>query len=109
MPVVLRSIPFWSFAIGLPSTIILILLAPYLFLLLSDDPAVREMGTPYLQMRMVGMIFIGMNFAYRGFWNGIGRSAVYMRTIIFIHVAQIAIAWPMSYGSANEIPGSSNS
>lgn len=89
---------FWSIAIGLPATAILILLAPYLFMVLSNDPAVREAGTPYLQVRMLGMIAFGMNYAYRGFWNGIGRSAVYMRTIIFIHIAQIAISSIFIFG-----------
>ena len=89
---------FLSLIIGIPATVILILLAPAIYNLLTTDPAVREAGTPYLQMRMIGMVAIGMNYAFRGFWNGIGLSTVYMRTIIFIHIAQISLAWIFIFG-----------
>ena len=28
--------------------------------------------------RLAGMVAIGMNFAFRGFWNGIGQSRRYL-------------------------------
>lgn len=98
MAVPLNGGLFWSLVIGLPSTIALIFAAPCIFQFLSDDPAVREIGVPYMQIRLVGMVGIGMNYAYRGYWNGVGRSAVYMRTLIAMHVAQIAIAWVFIFG-----------
>ncbi|MBL8642363.1 MAG: MATE family efflux transporter [Rhodospirillaceae bacterium] len=89
---------FLSAVIGLPLSLLLIFLAPQIFQLLSDDPAVREIGVPYLQARMAGMMGLGMNFAFRGFWNGISRPGIYMRTIIAIHVAQISLSIILVFG-----------
>ena len=89
---------FWSLVIGLPSTVILIFAAPWIFGLLTDDAAVRKIGVPYMKIRIVGMVGVGMNYAYRGYWNGVGKSAVYMRTIIIMHVAQITVAWVFVFG-----------
>jgi putative MATE family efflux protein len=89
---------FLSAAIGLPLSIVLIFAAPWIFTLLSNDPAVREIGTPYLQARMAGMTFIGMNFAFRGYWNGVSKPRIYMRTIIAIHAAQIFFSWVLIFG-----------
>jgi len=52
--------------------VILIALAPSIFKLLTNDAAVQAIGIPYLQIRMVGMVGIGMNYAFRGYWNGVG-------------------------------------
>ena len=90
---------FLSAIIGLPVSILLVFLAPLIFQFLSTDPAVREIGVPYLQARMVGMTFIGMNFAFRGYWNGISRPRIYMRTIIAIHIAQISFSWIFIFGN----------
>lgn len=88
-----------SAVVGIPVCIILIFLAPWIFTLLSTDPLVREIGTPYLQARMAGMTFNGMNFAFRGYWNGISRPRIYMRTIIAIHIAQITFSWVFIFGN----------
>ncbi|MDX2145745.1 MAG: MATE family efflux transporter [Rhodospirillaceae bacterium] len=90
---------FLSAVIGIPFSIALFFLAPWIFEWLSTDPAVREIGVPYLQARMVGMTAIGMNFAFRGYWNGISMSHVYMRTIIAIHVAQVLFQWILIFGN----------
>ncbi|MDX2221362.1 MAG: MATE family efflux transporter [Rhodospirillaceae bacterium] len=89
---------FLSLLIGIPATVLLIFAAPYIFMLLTDDPAVREIGVPYLQARMVGMTAVGMNYAFRGYWNGVGRSTVYMRTLVVMHIAQISFAYVLIFG-----------
>jgi putative MATE family efflux protein len=91
---------FLSAVIGLPTSIILILLAPWIFDLLSNDPDVRAIGVPYLQARMIGMMGLGMNFAFRGFWNGISQPRIYMRTIILIHITQILLSVGFVFGYA---------
>lgn len=87
-----------SALIGIPASVILIFLAPWIFELLSKDPAVREIGVPYLQARMVGMMALGMNFAFRGYWNGISQPRIYMRTIIIIHIAQVSFSVVLVFG-----------
>ncbi len=85
-------------ALALPWTVILLYAAPHVFTILHDDPAVREIGTPYLQARLLGMVGVGMNFSFRGYWNGVGRSQLYLRTIVIIHVVNIVMNAVLIYG-----------
>lgn len=84
--------------IGVPLSVGLILAAPYLFPLLADDPDVVAIGTRYYQMRLIAVVAVGANFAFRGFWNGMGMSWVYLWTLIVMHVSNIAISYVLIFG-----------
>lgn len=86
-------------AIAVPLSVTLFLLAPTLFPYLVDDPAVVEQGVPYFSARLVGMVAIGMNFSFRGFWNGVNLSMIYMRTLVVMHVCNIILNYLLIYGS----------
>lgn len=73
----------------LPYSLLFLQLIPGIFELLTDDPAVRAEGVVYMSTRMASACFLTANFAFRGYWNGIGMSSVYLRTIIVIHAANI--------------------
>lgn len=88
-----------SLAIGLPAGALLFVLAGDLFGLVSDDPAVIAAGTPYLQARLLAMAAAGMNFSWRGYWNGLGRSTIYLRSIVVMHIANIGLNWVLIYGN----------
>ena len=90
---------FLALIMGLPLTVILYVLAPYGFPLLIDDAAVVKDGVPYLQARILGTIAIAMNYAFRGFWNGISMSMVYMRTLIIMHISNIFLNWVLIFGN----------
>jgi putative MATE family efflux protein len=85
-------------SLAIPWSILLIYLAPTLYPYLNDDPEVIRQGVPYLQMRLVGATFLGMNFAFRGFWSGIGRSGMYLQTIVTMHVANILLNYALIFG-----------
>jgi MATE family multidrug resistance protein len=83
---------------AIPMTILLVLLAPAIFPLLQKDPAVVEIGVPYLQARLLGIGAIGYNFVFRGFWNGISQPRVYMRTLITMHICNLVLSIILTYG-----------
>ncbi|WP_340675264.1 MATE family efflux transporter [Paraperlucidibaca sp.] len=87
-------------AIGLPLSILFYLLTPWLFPYLVDDLAVQPLGTEYLQVRLIGMIFVGMNFAFRGYWNGISMPQLYFRTLLIMNVLNICLNYVLIYGHA---------
>jgi len=87
-----------ALGIGLPLSLVLIGLAPHLLAALEDDAAVVALGTPYLQVRLLGVAGVGMNFAFRGYWNAIERSGLYLRTILLIHVVNVALDWVLIFG-----------
>lgn len=85
-------------AIGLPLSALLYVLTPSLFPLLVADPAVQALGTEYLQIRLVGMIAVGMNFAFRGYWNGISLPKLYFGTLLSMNVLNIALNYLLING-----------
>lgn len=77
----------------------LYLVIPHVYHFLVDDPDVMKEGIPYLQIRVLGMTFVGMNFAFRGYWNGISLSKLYMRTLIIMHISNIFLNWVLIFGN----------
>ena len=88
-----------ALVLGLPLTIVLYAVAPFGFPLLVDDPAVVKDGVPYLQARILGTIAIAMNYSFRGFWNGINMSMLYMRTLVVMHLVNIFLNWVLIFGN----------
>jgi putative MATE family efflux protein len=81
-----------------PGSLLLVWAAPWLYRLVNDDPAVIEQAVPYLRARLGAMVAVGMNFAFRGFWNGIDRSRLYMNTLLVMHASNIAISYGLIFG-----------
>jgi len=85
--------------VAIPWSALLITLAPAYFPLLTGDPAVVEQGVPYLQARLFAMFAMGMNFAFRGYWNAVDKSMLYMRTLISMHAMNIFLNWVLIFGN----------
>lgn len=83
---------------GLPISVVLILFAPAIFDALIDDPEVVKLGGEYWRWRLVGVIAIGMNFSFRGYWSGVNKTTVYLRTIIVMHVVNVPISYVLIFG-----------
>jgi putative MATE family efflux protein len=85
--------------IGVPLCIVLIIATPWAFTFLTDDPTVRELGTPYLQVRIASMVAVGMNFSFRGYWSAIHMTGVYLRTLLIMHAINIFLNWVLIFGN----------
>jgi putative MATE family efflux protein len=85
--------------IAVPWSAILITLAPEYFPVLTSDAAVVEQGVPYLRARLFAMFAMGMNFAFRGYWNAVDKSILYMRTLISMHAINIFLNWVLIFGN----------
>ncbi len=85
-------------ALSVPASILIISYTPVLFPYLHKDPALIAIGIPYLQARLIGMTAVGMNFAFRGYWNAINMSRLYMRTIIVMHITNIVFNYLLIFG-----------
>ena len=84
--------------IGPLLTLALCLLAPLLFPLLNPDPHVIAGAVPYFQIRMLAGPLMAMNYAFRGYWNGIGQSRLYMTTLIIMHASNVLLNYVLIYG-----------
>lgn len=68
------------------------------FARLNDDPAVIGAGVPYLEWRLAAIVFIGVNYAFRGYWNALDMSRIYMSTLIVMHLSNIALNYVLIFG-----------
>jgi multidrug resistance protein, MATE family len=71
---------------------------------LSSDPAVANAGTGYMQWRFVGLLFFLFVVSYRGFFNGIGHTHVFMYSAIVINISNIILNYVFIFGAFG-IPG----
>jgi multidrug resistance protein, MATE family len=85
--------------IAVPLSVMLILVVPAVYPFLSADPEVIEQGVPYLQARLVAMVAMGANFAFRGYWNGVNLSRLYLRTLVVMHLCNVGISYVLIFGA----------
>jgi multidrug resistance protein, MATE family len=65
----------------------------------ASDPGVAEAGTPYMQWRFIGLLFFLVVVAYRGFFNGIGHTKVFMISAIIINLSNILFNYLLIFGA----------
>ena len=87
-----------ALTIGLPLGVLLCMASPAIMSLLVDDPTVVEEGAPYMALRMLAIWAVGMNFSFRGFWNGTDRSRLYLYTLLVMHVANVLLNYVLIFG-----------
>jgi len=80
-------------------SLILIQLAETAYPLLNSDSAVIEAGVPYLEWRLGAIVFVGINFAFRGYWNALDMSRLYMTTLIWMHGCNIILNYALIFGN----------
>jgi len=80
-------------------SVVLIQLAEPAYPYLNDDPAVIELGVPYIEWRLGAIVFVGMNFAFRGYWNALDMSRLYMGTLIAMHACNIFLNYALIFGN----------
>ncbi len=85
--------------VGVVLSVVLIELAPAILSALNDDQQVLEQGIPYLQVRLVALAAVGMNFSFRGYWSAVHMTRLYFQTIICMHVLNIFLNWVLIFGN----------
>jgi len=85
--------------IGIPLSIGLYMLVPWFFPLQNPDPAVLDIGVPYLQARLIAMVAVATNFSFRGYWNAVDLSRLYLRTLLVMHACNIFFNWLLIFGN----------
>ncbi|MEZ4288300.1 MAG: MATE family efflux transporter [Polyangiales bacterium] len=83
----------FALCLAIPWSALVWISAPRFFALVTDDTSVLQQGVPYLQARLVAMTAMVMNFSFRGYWNAVDRSLLYMGTLILMHALNIFFNW----------------
>lgn len=85
--------------VGLPLTVFLWWTVDSWFTWLAPDPNVAATGISYLAIRLVSVPAVGLNFAFRGYWNAVDLSRLYMRTLMIMHVVNIGLSYSLIFGA----------
>ncbi|HAB06042.1 MAG: MATE family efflux transporter [Alcanivorax sp.] len=86
-------------AFAIPISVIFALASAPMMAFLAPTAGVAEVGSDYFDMRLLSVWAVAMNFSYRGYWNGINRSGVYMRTLVITHVANVIFSYGLIFGA----------
>ena len=84
--------------LAVPLTIIFYFLTPFFFGMIASDPEVIDVGVPYLQVLYLGMLAVGLNSAFRGFWSAIEKPQIHMYNIIVMACLNIVLNYILIFG-----------
>jgi putative MATE family efflux protein len=87
-----------AFLFGSLLTLLIYPYIPTLFPYLNSDVEVAELGSSYWQIRVLATVFMGVNYAFRGYFNGISQPKYYMVSLVFIHVLNIILNYILIFG-----------
>ncbi len=80
-------------------SLLVVSLVETIYPFINSDPEVIAEGVPYLQYRLVAIVFVGMNFAFRGYWNAMDMSRIYMTTLMLMHASNIVLNYALIFGN----------
>ncbi len=67
--------------------------------LAKASPEQAELGTTYARMRMLGVPAMVLTFAYKAFFDGIGRTRVHLYAALVMNFLNIGLNYVLIYGS----------
>ncbi|MGM0915289.1 MAG: MATE family efflux transporter [Pseudomonadota bacterium] len=84
--------------LSLPVTALCLWQAPALMALISQDPAVNAEAVAYFRWRVLSLVAVAMIFCFRGYWNGIQQTGLYLRIILAMHVINVMASLGLIFG-----------
>ncbi len=85
--------------IGVPLSVVVIVFSPQLLGLINPDTEVVQEATPYLQVRLLALVAVGMNFSFRGYWAAVHKTGLYLTTLLIMHGVNIFLNWVFIFGN----------
>jgi putative MATE family efflux protein len=75
-----------------------VILKPLLHVMVKN-PAAAEYAIGYSQWRFLGITSMALTFAFKAFFDGLGRTRVHMVSAVLMNVVNIALCWLLIYGN----------
>ncbi len=95
---VLNNSLLLSFGLGVAFGIPGVFFAHSVLGFFSSDPAVAIAGTGYMQWRFLGLAIFLFVVSYRGFFNGIGHTKIFMYSAIITNISNIFFDYVLIFG-----------
>jgi multidrug resistance protein, MATE family len=88
----------YSFVFSILVLVLGFYFAKPLFAMITETESVGTLAREYFLIRISVCFFAIMNFAFRGYWNSVDLSKVYMNTLIVMHITNIALNYLLIFG-----------
>ena len=95
---VLANAAVFSLLAGLSFTALAYVLLPVLLPLVIKMPEVREAASGYLEWRLLGITSMAVTFAFKAFFDGIGKTHVHLVSAIVMNVINVVLCWALIFG-----------
>ncbi|MBA2663250.1 MAG: MATE family efflux transporter [Bradymonadaceae bacterium] len=96
------TVLFNSLVIAVVSSIIFTYLGwhliPVFFHYLTSNEAVAALGTPYAQIRVLGVLSMVASTSYKGFFDGVGATRVHMYACLIMNAVNIPLNYVFIFG-----------
>lgn len=87
-----------ALAAALPLTALCLWQAPALLSLINDDPEVSHIAVDYFRWRVVSLLPIALIFCFRGYWNGVQETGIYLRIMLVMHLVNLVASIGLIFG-----------
>ncbi|MBY5969717.1 MATE family efflux transporter [Halomonas denitrificans] len=84
--------------LGLPLMLLCLWQAPTLIGWLNDDGAVSALAVSYFRWRVIALLPVAMIFCYRGYWNGIQQTGLYLRIMLIMQAVNLVASVGLIFG-----------
>lgn len=91
---------FFSLVAGICFTLLSYLAMPLILNGLIKVPEVREAAHRYLGWRLLGITSMAMTFAFKSFFDAIGRTHVHLVSAVIMNVLNIVLCYLLIFGNA---------
>lgn len=91
-----------SIALGtaLPLTLVCVWQAPMILSLISQQADVHAVAVDYFRWRIIALVPVAMIFCFRGYWNGIQQTGIYLQIILVMHTVNVLASVGLIHGIA---------
>lgn len=87
-----------SLLIALPLTLFFVATSQWSLSIYNSNSEVLAIAVPYYDWRIYALAAVALNFSFRGYWNGIGQSGVYLKIILVMHLLNVSISYFLIFG-----------
>lgn len=97
---VLANAVFFAMVAGVVSTILGYLAMPHVLGLILKTPAAREAAQSYLGYRLLGITSMAATFAFKAFFDAIGKPTIHLISAVAMNALNIALCTIFIFGNA---------
>jgi Na+-driven multidrug efflux pump len=87
-----------AFITGALFSVLSYLACPWMFSFLTTDEAVLALGTPYAQIRLLGVLSMVATMSTKAFFDGIGKTHIHMMAALVMNLVNLVLNYCLIFG-----------